>query len=83
MRTTLDIEDDVLREAKKAALAAGTTLTAFIEQAVRESLGRRQRPGRAGRVRLPTLTRSRLRPGIDLDDTAALLDVLEGPDAAR
>lgn len=32
---------------------------------------------------LPTFRGSGLQPGVDLDDTAALLDVMQGTDAAR
>jgi hypothetical protein len=38
MRTTLDIEDRLLREAKSVAAQHGTTLTAIIEQALRRLL---------------------------------------------
>ena len=41
MQTTLRIEDAVYREAKAEAARLGLTLTAFIEDALREHIGRR------------------------------------------
>lgn len=40
MRTTLNLNDDLARRAKKAAADRGTTLTALIEDALREKLTR-------------------------------------------
>lgn len=39
MRTTLNIDDDLLKEAKIMAVREGTTLTKFLESAVRDRLG--------------------------------------------
>jgi hypothetical protein len=78
MRTTLSLDDDLYREAKKAAVDSGTTLTALIEAALRESL--RRRPVAAHRrknSRLPTFRGRGLMPGVDLDDSASLLDLME------
>lgn len=79
MRTTIRLDDDLLIQLKAHAARSGRTLNAVIEDAVRESLARRDR-GSPARVRLPTLRGSKLRPGVDLDDSAALLDVMEGTD---
>ncbi len=38
MKTTLNLDDDLLRRAKSSALAAGKTLTAFVEDALRAQL---------------------------------------------
>ena len=83
MRTTLDLDDALYQEAKKAALDAGRPVTAVIEDAIREALARRGRPGQRTPPRLPVLKGRRLASGVDLDDSAGLLDLLEGPRAAR
>jgi hypothetical protein len=44
MRTTLNLDDALMREAKKHAAETGTTLTDVIEQALRRSLGRSTEP---------------------------------------
>ncbi len=76
------IDDRLLREAKKIAAETGRTLAAVIEDLLRESLARRSRKPRSGRVRLPTFKGEGLLPGVDLDDSAGLLEHMEGTDAS-
>ena len=78
MRTTVHLPDDLLAEAKKLAADSRTTLTALIEDSLREAVVRRARRPRSKPLRLTTFGRSGLRPGVDLDDSAGLLDVMEG-----
>ena len=81
MRTTIHLPDDLLARAKRAAVDSNRSLTAVIEEALRAALSkRRSAPG--ARVDLPTYGEGGLQPGVDLDDSAALFDLLEGPDAA-
>lgn len=77
MRTTIRLDRALLAEAKEVAARTGRTLTAVIEEALRESLARRKQRPRSAAVPLPTHRGGRLQPGIDLDDTAALLDIME------
>jgi len=81
MRTTIHLPDDLLAQAKRAALESGTTLTAVIEEALRERLARRAgQPTPA--VHLTTFGGSGPKSGVDLDDSAALLGLMERTDAA-
>ena len=80
MRTTIRLDDQLLARAKKLAAETGRTLTGVIEDALREVLARRQPPRRRRPVRLTTFGGPGLRPGVDLDDGAALLDLMERPD---
>ena len=59
------------------AAESRTTVTALIEQALRERLARRRRQVRSQPVRLTTFGSKGLQPGVDLDDSAALLDLME------
>lgn len=77
MRTPIYLPDDLLAQAKKAAAESRTTLTALIEDALRERLGRRRRTWRSQPVQLTTYGTTGLQPGVDLDDSAALLDLME------
>lgn len=78
MRTTLALDDDLYREAKRAALDSGTTVTAVIEAALREKLRRsRGTAKRRKKVPLPTFRGRGLMPGADLDDSASILDLME------
>lgn len=78
MRTTIRVDERLLREAKAFAARKGRTLTAVMEDALRQFLARR--PERvAGRpFRLRTFKGTGVAPGVDLDDSAALLDLMEG-----
>ena len=80
MRTTILLSDGLWRETKAAAAASGRTVTSLIEDALKERLARRSTPGkRPRRARLPVYRgRKGLRPGVDLDDSAALLEVMDG-----
>lgn len=79
MRTTINLDDAVLAEAKAVAAQSGRTVTAVIEDAVRVELLRRRRAAHRPPVELPTGA-LRVRPGVSLDSTAALLDLMEAPD---
>ena len=75
------MNDQLLQEAKNLAAQSGGTLTAVIEDALRESLARRKKPRKPKPVRLIHSGVGGLRPGVDLDHTAELLDVMEQSDA--
>ena len=80
MRTTIRFDDQLLVQAKKLAAERGTTLTALLEDALRETLARRKPSHRRSKVRLPTFGGGGVQPHVDLDDTASLLDRMEGLD---
>jgi hypothetical protein len=77
MRTTVRLDPHLLAEAKQRAAAAGTTLTALLEQALRESLARREAKAALRPLRLKTFKGNGLRAGVDLDDSASLLDLMD------
>jgi hypothetical protein len=79
MRTTVRLEEALLNHARREAERRGETLTALIEQGLRlvlaQSRTRRQREP----VKLPiSAAGGGVLPGIDLNDSAALLDIMEG-----
>ncbi len=78
MRTTVRLDPHLLTAAKKHAAESGITLTAVLEQALREALARRDTKQVARPLRLKTCKGSGLRAGVDLDDSAALLELM-GP----
>lgn len=68
-----------MRAAKAEAHRRGETVTALIERGLRLVLATGRGRSPAGRVRLPvSRATGGTQPGIDLDNSAALLDVLEG-----
>jgi len=82
VRTTVRLDDELLSAAKRLAVETGRTLTAVIEDALRREVARRDATG-ADRPELPTFKGQGLRPGVDLDDTASLLDLMGEPTAPR
>jgi hypothetical protein len=79
MRTTVRIQDELLAEAKQAAVRTHRTLTAVIEDALKLSISVQGKAERREPVRLHTVGGRGLRPGVDLDDAASLLDLMEAP----
>jgi hypothetical protein len=77
MRTTLDLDDDLYQQAKVEAARSGRTVTSLVEDALRLLLARpiegltNRRP-----VRLTTVGGKGTLPGVDLDDSAGLLELM-------
>jgi hypothetical protein len=77
MRTTIRLNDHLMHQVKQAAAREDQTFTAFIEDALRDALKRRQTKTRRPPIKLPTFKGKGLRPGIDLDNSASLLESME------
>ena len=79
MRTTVRLQDALLEQARREAARRHETLTSLIEQGIRLVLAQsRPQPWRK-RVTLPVCHRGGgTLPGVDLNDSSALLDVMEG-----
>jgi Arc/MetJ family transcription regulator len=76
MRTTIDINDEIFRRAKKRAADEGTTLREVVDVALRAYLSRQtRRPDYKLRWRTE---RGRLLPGVSLDDRDSLFDLMDG-----
>lgn len=75
MRTTLDLDDQLMRKVKRLAAETGRTLTSIIELGLRELLDQEQRshPYRFEWVTVPGGTL----PGVDLTDRDALIDLMD------
>lgn len=77
MKTTLDLDDDLLVRAKSQAARERTSLTALIEEGLRLRL-RRGAPGRRGSSRLAVHHgRGGLMPGIDPLSNRSLFDAAD------
>ena len=78
MRTTVRLDPGLLERAREAADERGETLTSLIERGLRLVLARGEGGPSRRRVRLPVsrATGGTL-PGVDLDDSAALLDIMD------
>jgi len=78
MRTTVRLPDDLMKAVKRRAVDSGRTLTGFIEDALRAALAPESKRAPRSPVRLPTYGSGGVLPGVDLDDAASLLDLMEG-----
>lgn len=80
MRTTIRLDERLLGEVKAVAAQERRTLTSVIDDALRQFLARRAASRkRREPVELAVLSGGGgLRPGVDLNDTAALLAIMEG-----
>ena len=77
MRTTLDLDDALMRAIKRRAAETGRTLTSLVETALRELLRRETGPREPFELCWPVVDGGPL-PGVDLTDRDALLDRMEG-----
>ena len=85
MRTTVTIDDELLRRAKILAAESGRTLGQVVEDGLRVALSARPE-SRKRLVALPTFGGSGVQPGVDLASNTALRDLMDedaGVDALR
>jgi hypothetical protein len=76
MRTTVDLPPDLLAAAKERAAREGRSLSQVLGDAVRSSFAR-SAIARQELAEIPTFGADGLQPGVDLDDSAALLDLMD------
>lgn len=77
MRTTIRLDDQLLKSAKRFAHDTGKSLTAVIEDALRQVLSRKTITHPRKPLKLTTVSGLGVRPGVDLDDSAVLLAFME------
>jgi hypothetical protein len=78
MRTTVRLDDALLDKARREAQRRGITLTALIEQGLRLALRRPLRAQAPEPVALPVCRAGGgVVPGVDLDDSAGLLERMD------
>jgi hypothetical protein len=81
MRTTIRLDTVLLSEIKKIAADERRSLTSVIDESLRESLARRRDSPKRAPVKLPRFRGGGVLPGVDLDDSADLLERMERTDA--
>lgn len=76
MRTTVRLPDDLYDQVRATVSARGLTVTAFLEEALRRALVEPE--GASGEpYRVRPFRGHGLQPGVDLDDSAALSDLMD------
>lgn len=76
MRTTIQIDDRIFAALKKIAMDTGKTLSAVIQDALRESLSQ-HRAMKRPIIDLPLFNGTGVKPDVDLNDSASLLALVE------
>jgi hypothetical protein len=74
MRTTIRLDDDLLAEAREVAAESRKNLSTFIEDALRAAIAIAREPAERVPLDLPTFGEGGLVPGVDLDQSIALID---------
>ncbi len=78
VRTTIDIQDDLLVQLKLAAAESNRSLKELVEDAIRAALALRQHSrSSAESRRLVTFHGNGVQGGINLNSTSELLDVMD------
>ena len=77
MRTTVRLPPGLMAQVKKLARETGRSMTQVIEDALRAAVTPSPAP-RARTVTIVTVNGEGLLPGVDLDDSSALLDRMDG-----
>jgi len=79
MRTTVRLDDPLLEQAQREARRRGQTLTSLMAEGLRLVLakGTAESPRRRPVILPVCKAGGGTMPGIDLDDSAALLDIME------
>jgi hypothetical protein len=78
MRTTVDINDALLRTAKKRAADENATLREILDRALRQYLSAAQ-PRRGFKLRWkPHQGGGHLQPGVVLEDRDSLFEIMDG-----
>lgn len=81
MRTTIHVNDSLLKQIRQLAARSGQTLTALIELALRQLLAQQERRPTRRHIQLRTMKGNGPRPGVSLDNTQDLLDRMDEPHA--
>jgi hypothetical protein len=79
LRTTVRLDENLLENAKKQAALQNRTLTSLIEEGLRTVLASSRVPTPRKKVVLPvSRAGGGVMPGVNLNNSAELLDILEG-----
>jgi hypothetical protein len=78
VKTTVDIADLMLREAKLIAAREGTTLRSLVEEGLRHVIDEREKQKTGFRLRDATFTGDGGAPGVDPDDWMSIKHIVRG-----
>ena len=76
MRTTIDIDEQLLLYAKNQATLQNTSLKKVLEDALRNLFSQQQTPHKP--IKLKTCSGEGLKAGVNLNNSQSLNDIMEG-----
>jgi hypothetical protein len=79
MRTTLTLDEDVAAKLKAESRRAGRPFREIVNETLRRGLASRPATARRRAFRVTARDLGGLRPGLNLDNIAELLEQIEGP----
>jgi hypothetical protein len=79
MRTTLTLDDDVAHKLRQETRRSGKTFREVVNETIRKGFESRRKEQPSTRFRVIARDLGGLRPGVQLDNVAELLDRIEGP----
>jgi hypothetical protein len=79
MRTTVRLDENLLARAKEFAAKKRMTFTKLLEESLRSFLAQAKKttPNKQ-RIQLPTFRGTGVHPGVDINNSASLLDIMDG-----
>lgn len=80
---TIQLDEQLLHEAERLAADTGRTLSELIEDALRETLSNPHGAESSKSWELPTFNMGGVMPGVDLDNSAALLDIMNADEYVK
>jgi hypothetical protein len=83
MQVTIDVDDNLIQQAKDAAAKTHRSLDEFMADAIRVEMDRLRRVRTRQKFKLITSGSGGVFPGVDIDDTAPLLDIMDGIDTNK
>lgn len=78
MKTTIEIADALLDQARAAAAREGVTVRSLVEEGLREVLARRRTRRTRFQLRDASFTGEGLQPGVDVSDWGAIASAIYG-----
>ncbi len=78
MRTTIRLQDKLLEQAKRKAAEEGRTLTSLVEEGLMIILAEPEQDERRRTVLPVSKASGGILPGVDINNSASLLDVMDG-----
>jgi hypothetical protein len=78
MKIAVYLTKDLIHHAETATAERNTTLSSFIGDAIRMALDRRRRARSGRKFKVITYGKGGVHSGVNLDDTSALLDIMDG-----